>query len=152
MKLLHLILIPAVCFFLPVWAESPTTAYPLLPPPLSIYDATISLAEQGGSTAASMVIHNPGTNPVVINGATSPFAGRVVMQHYIRQNGVTQIYPLTHIDIPAHADLAVVPLGLEIRLLEATQPLTYGMDVPLTLTFADGSTRTLRLTVQNPDE
>jgi copper(I)-binding protein len=78
-------------------------------------------------------------------------AGRVMMQHYVKTNGVNQIFPLNQLEIPAKADVAIVPFGLEIRLLEATQPLIYGMDVPLTLTFADGSTRTLRLTLENPD-
>lgn len=129
-----------------------TTPYPLLPPQLTIYDATTALTDKGGSSAVSMVIHNPENHPVTIVRATSPMAARVMMQHYIRQNGVTQIYPLDQLEIPAKADLTVVPFGLEMRLLETTQPLTYGMDVPLTLTFDNGSQRTIRLTIQNPDE
>lgn len=133
------------------WADSPTAAYPKLPPPLAVYDALVAPAAKGGSSAVSMVLHNPLAWPVTITGASSSMAERVLMQHYVQQNGVTQIFPLPQVTIPAGADLTVVPFGLEIRLLNATQDLHYGMDVPLTLTFSDGSTRTLRLTIENPD-
>ncbi|MCP5405580.1 MAG: copper chaperone PCu(A)C [Pseudomonadaceae bacterium] len=130
------------------------TAYalPPLPPTLTIYDATATPANKGGSSAVSMVIHNPQDSPATIIGATSPFARKVVLQHYVKQDGVTQLYPLKSLTVPAHADAAIVPFGLELRLMDVSQDLAYGMDVPLTLTFANGSQRTVRLTLESPTD
>lgn len=131
------------------WAAPWGHALPL-PPALTIYDATVEPANQGESSAVRMVIHNPTKQAVTIVGASSAFAGKVVLQHYVKTAGVTQLYPLKQLQVPAGADAVVVPFGLELRLMEVTRDLTYGMDVPLTLTFADGSQRTVRLTLETP--
>lgn len=125
-------------------------AVPALPPALTFYDATVEPAETGETSAVSMVVHNPTAAMVTVVGASSAFADKVVLQHYVKTAGVTQMYPLNQLEIPAGADVVMVPFGLELRLMGVTRTLTYGMDVPLTLTFADGSQRTIRLTLEKP--
>ncbi len=119
-----------------------------MPPAMTLYDATVEPAPQAATAGVSMVIHNTANTSVTITGASSPLAQKVVMQHYVQREGVTQMYPMEQIDIPAQADLTIVPFGLEFRLMNVSRDITYGMDVPLTLTFANGSQRTVRLTVQ----
>lgn len=130
-------------------AEAPLLRMPPMAPPVQAWDAFVEPARQGGSVAVRMVLHNPTSDTVAIVGAQSVMAEKVVLNHYVLRDGVTQIYPLPRVEIPAGADLTVVPFGLELRLMNLKNDVAHGMDVPLELRFANGTVRTLRLGVEN---
>lgn len=130
-------------------AEPPLLRMPAMAPPVQAWDAFVTPAPQGGNTAVRMVLHNPTSDTVAIVGARSPMAERVMLNHYVPRDGVTQMYALPRVEIPPGAELAVVPLGLELRLMNLIQPVTHGMDVPLELRFANGTVRTIRMGVES---
>jgi copper(I)-binding protein len=140
----------------PVWAapavsgtEAPLLRMPPMAPPLQAWDAVVSPTPKGGNTAVRMVLHNPTSETVVITGAQSPMAARVLLNHYVPRDGVTQLYQLPKVEIPPGAELAIVPYGLELRLMDMVRDITHGMDVPLELRFANGTVRTIRLNVES---
>lgn len=129
--------------------QPPLLSMPPMAPPVQAWDAFVAPAEQNGSIAVRMVLHNPTSNTVAIVGADSPLAAKVMLNHYVPRDGVTQLYQLDRIDIPPNAELAFVPFGLELRLMGLTRDITHGIDVPLELRFSNGTTRTIRLGVES---
>lgn len=122
---------------------------PAMAPPIQAWDAFVEPAMAGGSVAVRMTLHNPTSDTVLIVGASSPIAEKVILNHYVPRDGVTQMFALDKVEIPPGANLIVVPFGLELRLMNLTQDVLHGMDVPLELRFANGTTRMVRLGVES---
>lgn len=88
------------------------------------------------SSAAYMKIENSGDTPDRLISAKAEVAG-TVMLHESRMDGdVMKMVQLSNgIEVPAHGEAVLKPLGLHIMLMGLTRPLKEGEKVPLTLVF-----------------
>lgn len=88
------------------------------------------------SSAAYMKIENSGDAPDRLVSASTEAAG-TVMLHESRMDG--DVMKMVHlgngIEVPAHGEAELKPLGLHIMLMGLKHPLKDGDSIPLTLIF-----------------
>lgn len=115
---------------------------------LQVSEATTPEAARGASAPVLMYIRNLGDTPRTVVGAASPMADQVVLQHFVKgANGLRHIEGLTRLVIPPKGEVIMAPDGLELMMLGLKQDLQMDYDVPVTLKFADGEERTVRVHV-----
>jgi len=117
----HLIFAVAALILWPVssFAQSLVTdqAWVRLPPPVM------------DSTAAYMVVANPGDQEVVLIAVDSPVAGHVMMHGMQMSEGRMHMFPLPEVHVPAHASVSFEPGGMHIMLMGLHEPLRAGQSV-----------------------
>lgn len=102
------------------------------------------------ATAAFMVIKNTGNSEVKLIKANNP-ASRITELHtHLNDGGVMKMRPVPAIDIKAGGEALLQPGGLHIMLIDLKAPLKEGDSVPITLTFADGSSMQIEARVMRP--
>lgn len=95
-----------------------------------------------------MTIENGGDSPVVVTGVDSPAFGHAMLHRSSVEGGQGRMEHVEELEIPANDAVALAPGGYHLMLMHATSPLEIGTQVPLTLHFADGSTREVEATVR----
>jgi len=92
----------------------------------------------GSSTtsAAYMKIENSGDAPDRLVAVKTDAAG-MVMLHESRMEGdvMKMVHLANGIEVPAHGEAVLKPLGLHVMLVNLKQPLKDGETLPLTLVF-----------------
>lgn len=115
---------------------------------LQISDAKTPEATRGESAPVMMYIKNLSGVTKVLVGADSPMADQVVLQHFVQgSNGLRHVETITKLAIPAKGEVIMAPDGLELMMLGLKQDLQMDYDVPVTLKFQDGQTRSVRVHV-----
>lgn len=115
---------------------------------LQISDAKTPEAARGESAPVMMYIKNLSGVAKVLVGAESPMADQVVLQHFVQgSNGLRHVETITKLAIPAKGEVIMAPDGLELMMLGLKQDLQMDYDVPVTLKFQDGQTRSVRVHV-----
>jgi len=112
----------------------------------------------GKTTAAYMVLVNPGARPVRVLAVSSPIAARGELHqaqfvdpndhmgmdhsHSPEMKGleVTGMRPVKELVVPARGRLELKPGGLHLMLVDLRQPLREGQRVRLTLRLEGGQT------------
>ncbi len=101
------------------------------------------------TSAVYATIHNHGTTDLVLQDASSPLTSRVELHtHTENAQGVMQMTQLEEIVMPAGSKHVFQPGADHIMLLNLTQPLEVGNEIPLRLEFADGSFRNFRAVIR----
>ena len=102
-------------------------------------------------SAIYMHIANLSGEDITLTGASSPFARKVELhESFTNPQGVIMMRPLAEpLTIAPGGHVALQPGGLHIMLIGLTAPLTEGLEVPLTLEFAGGHQRNIRVPVQS---
>lgn len=119
---------------------------------LDVRDAHVAPRAAGGSVGVSMLITNPTSSTLILVGATSPLAGETALQRYVKDaQGLIQVAPVNSLPLPAHSDTVLAPGAVELQLIGLTTELQAGLELPLTLKFADGTKRVLRVEVEGDD-
>lgn len=119
---------------------------------IDVRDAHVIATPAGGSAVVSMLLSNPTSSTLDMVGASTPLAGETTLQHYIKDSeGLVQIAPLTDLRIPAHGEALLASGGTELQLINLTQELKSGLELPLTLKFADGTHRVVRIEVKGDE-
>jgi copper(I)-binding protein len=138
MKPRYLVALPALCFAALLHAE------------VVVEDAWIrGLPPSVPNASAYMTLTNPGTEEVVLTGATSPIAGSVVLHGTMNHEGMLHMMQLESIAIPAGASFKLESGGTHLMLMELKQSPVPGTEVELTLRFADGTSQALQLPVRS---
>lgn len=115
---------------------------------LQISDAKTPEAALGESAPVMMYIKNLSGAAKVLVGAESPMADQVVLQHFVQgSNGLRHVETITKLAIPPKGEVIMAPDGLELMMLGLKQDLQMDYDVPVTLKFQDGQTRSVRVHV-----
>ncbi|WP_084350808.1 copper chaperone PCu(A)C [Millisia brevis] len=108
---------------------------------VTLDDAWVKAADAGMS-AAFGVLSNSSDADVTVTAAASP-ASTMLELHQTVTNDAGEMV-MTPVEggfvVPAGGTLALEPGGNHIMLMDLTGPLVAGDEVPVTLTFADGST------------
>ena len=109
--------------------------------------ATPPAATAGGVFAE---LTNSGGTSVRLTGGSTPVAERVEIHEMTMNGDVMQMRPLADgLEVPAGGGASLSAGGYHIMLLDLTEPLVEGARFPLTLTFSDGSSGTVTVTVRS---
>lgn len=88
------------------------------------------------SSAAYMKIENSGDEPDRLVAAKTDAAGTVMLHESRMEGDVMKMVHLSNgIEVPAHGEAVLKPLGFHVMLMGLTQPLKVGESVPITLVF-----------------
>ena len=98
------------------------------------------------ASAAFMTLKNQGVEDHALVQAASPAAEVVALHEHVHRNGMMEMRRVPRIGIPAGGVTRLQPGGYHVMLIRLRGDLVPGQEVPLTLTFEDGSRK--RVTAQ----
>lgn len=100
------------------------------------------------NSAAFMTLNNTGPGRHTLVSASSSVAGVVELHTHTHEGGMMRMRQVENIPVPAKSTTALQPGGLHIMLMQLKEPLTEGMNINITLNFADGSSKEITAPVQ----
>lgn len=108
-------------------------------------------AAHSGMAAVFGTLHNAGARPVQIVSGSSPLAARVEVHEVVPDaTGTPLMQPKEGgATVPADGRLELAPGGDHLMLMDLRRPLHPGDEVPVTMTFQDGSTLTITAQVRD---
>ena len=118
------------------------------PPALSAQDAWVRATPGVEVAAAYLTLHNGGTQPVVVNGVTSPAAGAAMIHESSLVNGQSTMRAHEPLRLGAGETVHFAPGGLHIMLHSLKHPLAPGDEVPLVLRLEGGGSLTVTARVR----
>jgi hypothetical protein len=101
------------------------------------------------NSAAFMQINNSSAEEQFLVSASTPVAATVELHMHTMDDGVMRMRQIAHIHLPANGTATLQPGGLHIMLLDLQGPLDLGDQVPITLTFEDGSSKEISAEVRS---
>jgi copper(I)-binding protein len=93
------------------------------------------------TTAAFMQLQSDDDEERFLVSASTPVAGAVELHMHVQDGEVMRMRRIVHIHLPSRQTVSLQPGGLHIMLFDLKQPLSAGDEVPITLTFEDGSSK-----------
>ena len=126
----------------------PTLTAAAPPPALSAQDAWVRATPGVDVAAAYLTLHNGGTQPVVVNGVTSPAAGAAMIHESSLLNGQSTMRAHEPLRVGAGETVRFAPGGLHIMLHMLKRPLAPGDEVPLVLLLEGGGSLTVTARVR----
>jgi copper(I)-binding protein len=104
---------------------------------IAVMQARAFATAPGAPTALVVLsLHNTGATADRLLGARTPLAGKVEIHGSSMSDGVMRMRALSALDVPVGGMVELRSGGNHLMLIGLAQPLTAGMVVPLTLTFA----------------
>lgn len=88
---------------------------------------------------AFMVLHNHGSQALVLVGAESAAAAEVQLHRTVMEGGMAKMLHQHSIEIPANGSVEFKPGDYHLMLIKPKQALKAGDRVEITLKFKDGS-------------
>ena len=101
------------------------------------------------NSAAFMQINNSSAEEQFLVSASTPVAATVELHMHTMDDGVMRMRQIAHIHLPPNGTATLQPGGLHIMLLDLKGPLDLGDQVPITLTFEDGSSKEISAEVRS---
>jgi hypothetical protein len=101
------------------------------------------------TSAAFMQLQNSDVVEHFLVGASTPAAAAVELHMHTMDNGVMRMRRIAHVHLPPGATVSLQPGGLHIMLFDLSAALKPGDQVPITLTFADGSNKEISAQVRS---
>lgn len=136
----------AACLVVLVTLIPPLTS--AAPPALSAQDAWVRATPGVDVAAAYLTLHNAGTQPVVVNGVSSPAAGAAMIHETTLVNGQSKMRAHEPLRIAGGETVRFAPGGLHIMLHMLKHPLAAGDEVPLVLLLQGGASLTVTARVR----
>lgn len=102
------------------------------------------------ATGAFMVIRNAGDKDVKVVKADNPVSKVTELHTHLNEGGVMKMRPVPSIEVKAKGEAVLQPGGLHVMLIDLKAPMKEGDSVPITLTFDDGSSKTINAKVIKP--
>jgi len=116
---------------------------------LRVNDPYVRLAPPSApASAAFMVITNSGRTDRQLVKALSPVAKTVELHSHVNENGVMKMREVPSIEIKANGQVELKPGSFHIMLIDVKAALNDGDEVPITLSFDDGSTLQIKAPVR----
>jgi copper(I)-binding protein len=116
-------------------------------PPVSVNDARMRWLPGDLPMAGYFVITSHAPGPLRLSGATSPVFGHVMLHRSVEEAGVERMVHVDDVDLAPSESVSFAPGGYHLMLMHRTQVLHVGEEVPVTLSFSDGQTLTVRFRV-----
>ncbi|MCG5213013.1 copper chaperone PCu(A)C [Streptosporangium sp. KLBMP 9127] len=131
-------------------SPSPAAASPSASAPaLTISDPWVKTAEKGMSAAFGTLVNNSDNEVRVVSGA-SPLSSRIELHEVVEAEGKMVMRPKEGgFVIPAHGTHRLEPGGDHIMLMDITEEVRPGAQIPFTLTSDGGAT--LKFTATGKD-
>jgi hypothetical protein len=101
------------------------------------------------NSAAFMQINNSSAEEQFLVSASTPVAATVELHMHTMDDGVMRMRQIAHVHLPPNGTATLQPGGLHIMLLDLKGPLDLGDQVPITLTFEDGSSKEISAEVRS---
>jgi len=117
---------------------------------VAVSDAWIRWLPSNLPAGGYVTVTNTGTRVQILTGATSPDFAEVSLHHSIQRDGVSQMQPVSQIEIPPGRALRLAGGSYHLMLEQPTRPLKPGDEVSITLEFAGGASTTARFEVRSP--
>jgi periplasmic copper chaperone A len=132
--------------FLILWATvlAPALAWAGAPQTISVQKPWLRYLLPSLPAGGYMVLSNSGDLPESLSGASSPACGSLMLHESMNMGGTAMMMQVETVPIPAHGQAELVEGGYHLMCMQPKMKL--GETVPITLTFADGTS----LTVQAP--
>ena len=90
--------------------------------------------------AGYFTLNNDTDKVVTLVGAASPGCGKVMLHHSVQENGQDMMVMVKSLPVPAHGAIKFAPSGYHLMCMSPATTMKPGTSVPVTLSFADGST------------
>lgn len=100
------------------------------------------------NTGAFMVLKNANDKDHKLVKAESPVAKAVELHTHANEGGVMKMRPVKDIEVKAKGEAVLKPGSLHVMLIGLKQELKEGDNVPITLTFEDGSSKKVEAPVR----
>jgi len=136
-----------ITFILVLWSVLPLMARK--PAPVQIEQARIKLVPAASpATAAFMTLRNTSTGELKLVQARFALARTVEMHSMTMVSGKMAMRPVKDIPLPVGQKVELKPGGLHLMLIGLKKPLLAGETHEIKLEFSDGSTTTIKATVE----
>jgi copper(I)-binding protein len=99
-------------------------------------------------SGAFMVLKNADSKDHKLVKAESPVAKAVELHTHTNEGGVMKMRPVKDIEVKAQGEAVLKPGSLHVMLIGLKQELKEGDNVPITLTFEDGSSKKVEAPVR----
>jgi copper(I)-binding protein len=116
-------------------------------PPVSVSDARVRWLPGDLPMAGYFVIISYASAPMRLVGAASPAFGDIMLHRSVDEEGVASMAHVDKVELYPGQAIAFAPGGYHLMLMNRTQELRAGEEVPVTLRFDDGQTLTVRFRV-----
>ena len=100
------------------------------------------------NSGAFMTFKNSDSSAHAVVEASSPVSKVVELHTHIHKNGMMMMRRVDKIDIPANGETVLKPGGLHVMFIGLKHDLKVGQNVPVTLTFEDGSKKDIEAPVR----
>jgi copper(I)-binding protein len=100
--------------------------------------------------AGYFTLRNDTDGNIELTGASSSSCGMLMLHQSKVVNGIEQMRQVKGVAVPAHSSLSFAPAGYHLMCMNPQSSLAVGKTVPVTLTFADGTTITGQFPVKGP--
>ncbi|MCP5230948.1 MAG: copper chaperone PCu(A)C [Zoogloeaceae bacterium] len=100
------------------------------------------------TSAMFLTLKNKDAVEHALIAADSDVARSVELHTHIMEEGVARMRQVERIDIPANGSASLAPGGFHVMLIGLHAPLKEGEALSATLTFEDGSTKTLAVPIR----
>jgi copper(I)-binding protein len=117
---------------------------------ITVSDAWVRWLPSNLPAGGYVTLKNTGTHAQVLTGATSPDFAEVSLHQSVERDGVSQMQPVSQVEIAPGAVLSLAGGGYHLMLEQPTRPLKPGDEVSITLHFAGGSSTTAQFEVRPP--
>ncbi|HLO63798.1 MAG TPA: copper chaperone PCu(A)C [Azonexus sp.] len=118
---------------------------------VAVQDPYVRLAPPNApATGAFMVIKNNGDKDVKLVKADNSASKITELHTHLNEGGVMKMRPVPAVEIKAKGEAVLKPGGLHIMMIDLKAPMKEGDVVPITLTFDDGSAKTVDAKVVRP--
>lgn len=115
---------------------------------VAVVDAYVRQGPPNASSAgAFMVLKNAGKAEAKLVKAANPQSQFTELHTHLNDNGVMRMRQIPEIVVPAGGETTLQPGGLHVMLINLKAPLTDGQTIPMTLGFADGSSKQVDMKV-----
>jgi len=119
------------------------------PPNATVSDAWIRALPASVPSGGYFTLHNNGSAPLKLTGASSPACGMLMLHKSEDMGGMMHMDDMTTIDVPAKGTLKFAPGGYHLMCMDATSAIKPGNTVDVTLQFAGGAALTAKFIVKN---
>lgn len=118
---------------------------------VAVHNPYVRLAPPNApASGAFMVIRNNGSKDLKLVKADNPASRLTELHTHLNEGGVMKMRQVSMIEIKAGGEALLQPGGLHVMLIDLKIPLKEGDNVPITLTFDDGSSKQVDAKVMRP--
>jgi hypothetical protein len=119
------------------------------PAGVTVQDAWIRALPASVPSGGYFTLHNGGSKPVVLTGASSPGCGMLMLHKSEDKGGMSSMAEVTEVPVAAGASVKFTPGSFHLMCTDSRPAIRPGATVAVTLNFKDGGKLTSTFQVRN---